>query len=203
MEIAFYSNKCALKDTLRIIRHAKNPCLKRKQQLTEYSEGLIGTNQSIISLHPNISQDEVSEFTKLVDQWHSLNSTATTGNNYCLVCLKNCLESHTESLPSQSTTIEEPQLPPKTQDIKDVADKMERLHEKAQFIEAVVTVQNERIDQTSYDTQFSAEYSQNHLVELEEILRRKKRSLLIKRWLGALFVFICFLSLLLLRPVFP
>lgn len=211
MEIAFYSNKCALKDTIRLIRHAKNPCLKRRKQLLSYSNGLISTNKSIISLHQNISPEEQKEFLRLIDQIAALSSSfAQRENEKCPVCLINCIppskelssaeeERELEKI-SNINLIECPFPENKTEKIADVAEKMERLNNKAQLVESIVSLQGDTLNRSVYDTHFSIEYSQSHLQELEDIIRRKKRNMLLKKWFGAVFVFLCFLSLLFMRP---
>ncbi|KAI5192283.1 hypothetical protein NECID01_1877 [Nematocida sp. AWRm77] len=210
MEIAFHSNKCALKDTLRILKRAKNPCWKRRKQLLSYSESLICTNNTILSLHEEISLEDQKEFLRLLDQFNDAASTHVKEDSVCFICMKNCLE-ETDGSPTVEEVSEEEvaahHVPEEQRrrgaDIKNVSQKMDKLNTAANFLESLVTLQNEGINQSSYDTAFSTRYSQNNLVELEEILQRKRRTLLMKRWLGTLFVFLCFLSLLLIKPLFP
>lgn len=203
MEVAFHSNKCALKDSLRIIRIGKNPCWKRRRDLFSYSEGLIAANKNIVALNTGISDYAQSEFKELEQMFIGLSNTKTsTEEDKCSVCLKNCLEdlkeeelrilSDEEIMAHRSTREEQ---------IAEVADRMGRLNNKTEYIESVINMQNEELERITYNS--AAEYTESHLRELEETIRRKKRALFIKRWLSGLIVFFCFLSLLLLKPFVP
>ncbi|KAI5168177.1 hypothetical protein NEAUS04_2795, partial [Nematocida ausubeli] len=66
--------------------------------------------------------------------------------------------------------------------------------------ESIINMQTEDLDRVSYSSTSMVNYSESHLSQLEEALRKKKRAVIIKRWLGGVVVFFCFLSLLLLRP---
>ncbi|OAG29629.1 hypothetical protein NEDG_00762 [Nematocida displodere] len=271
MEIVFHSNKCALKDALRIMRRAKNPCWKKRQQMVDYSSGLICTNKSIICLHEGISTEDQAEFKRLVDQFAAISQQAEDNRHKCFICLKDCLASEvgpaghtnvlnkpeelstfalTDSQPanpenpenpenltnSEPTTIvartnpetlplaldhevlqignelrgilEDASMPAteaaasdaRTENVAEVAGRLERMATTASFIESVVTLQSEGLERSAYETGVSYDHSANNLLELEELLERKKRTLLIKRWIGAILVFFCFLSLLFLKP---
>ncbi|KAH9386789.1 uncharacterized protein NEMAJ01_1685 [Nematocida major] len=197
MEIAFHRNKCALKDSLRIIRIGKNPCWKRRKDLFSYAEGLISANKNIISLNAGIPEQAQSEFSALEEQFGSLWSTETNADEVCLVCLKNCLEEEREAVLLREDEIVH--IDTREERIAEVSDRMERLNNKTEFIESIINMQKEELDRIAYTTA-SVEYSEVYLRELEETIKRKKRMLFIKRWLSGIAVFFCFLSLLLLRP---
>ncbi|KAI5172114.1 hypothetical protein NEFER03_1359 [Nematocida sp. LUAm3] len=202
MEIAFYSNKCALKDVLRTIRNTKQFCLKRRKQLLEYTERLIGTNDTIMLLHKEIPQQEEGEFIRLVEQWTHLKKESPSEKERCTVCRINCLEIPKTPSP-ENFSIEDSPQDRKAQEISGIAKKMENLNEKAKFIHSVVTVQNEGIDQSAYNENFSLESTQSHLTHMEDIYRRKKRAQFIRRWLSTLAIFLFFFSIVLIRPFFP
>jgi len=225
MEISFYSNKCALKDAIRIIKRAKNPCWKRRNQLISYSKELISANSSILSLYPEIEEYEQEEFEKLVSSFESISSVTVKEEALCAVCQKNCLE---EALSVFENAAEESGTPFRTPDalqasletrtehleeiekkqesqkrIAQVGDKMGRLNTAANFIESLISLQGEGVSRASYEEAFSAAQTESTFFELEEILARKRRNLTIRRWVSAFFVFLFFLSILFFRPLFP
>ncbi|KAI5167173.1 hypothetical protein NEIRO03_1700 [Nematocida sp. AWRm78] len=206
MEIAFHSNKCALKDSLRLIKIGKNPCWKKRYQLFKYSEGLINTNENIIALHSEISEYSLQEFIELQNQYIALANTFISRQGECTVCLKNCLEGVADETPNNKLSEDEitaytnsPELFREKQ-IAQAADKMKRLNTKTEFMESIINMHKEELDRISYTNTSAIEYTHSHLAEMEEALARRKRAILLKRWLGGITVFFCFLSLLLLRP---
>lgn len=210
MEVAFHSNKCALKDSLRLIRIAKNPCWKRRAVLLSYSKQLISNNKNIASLYTGISESAQDEFSKLEKQFASLESIASPSvskEETCPVCLDNCLveldgKSHSDSFSCDKAVVyyEEETGTTKTEKIERVAEAMKRLATKTEYIESVISMHKEELDKIEYINASAQEYSENHLLELERTIRRKKRALFIKKWISGLIVFFCFVSLLFLRP---
>ncbi|KAI5181786.1 hypothetical protein NEOKW01_1944 [Nematocida sp. AWRm80] len=221
MEIAFHSNKCALKDTLRTLRIGKSPCWKQRQKLLSYSKGLIGTNTSIITLHGHIDTEEQKEFKKLIQLYEDLRNTIISKDHECIICMRNCLEDSEElteieemqtySTSSPTATEEEsfhpeektPYALERKEEISQMSSKIGRLNEKAEYLESVMNVQNEDLNKTSYNEAFSIDYTNSHLYHLEEILARKRRTQLIRRWLGGACVFVLFLGILVIKPLLP
>ncbi|KAI5162746.1 hypothetical protein NEAUS03_2077 [Nematocida ausubeli] len=206
MEIAFHSNKCALKDSLRLIKIGKNPCWKKRYQLFKYASGLISANESIISLKSDISEYNMQEFNELIAQYTAHANIFISRKGECVVCLKNCLEDLQNPEAALFldeeiiTTRSSPEMEMTDEKIAQVADKMKRLNTKTEFMESIINMQTEDLDRVSYSSTSVVDYSESHLSQLEEALRKKKRAVIIKRWLGGVVVFFCFLSLLLLRP---
>ncbi|KAI5190727.1 hypothetical protein NEMIN01_1192 [Nematocida minor] len=209
MEIAFHSNKCALKDSLRLIKIGKSPCWKRKSKLLSYSEGLISSNKNIISLHAGISEHEKNEFTKLEEQFINLSNTTVSSKGECAVCRRDCLEDLSNEQRIEDTADErivayyDREQESRTSKIEEVTGRMERLNTKAEYIESIINMHKEELDKLAYNNTSSLEYSESHLLELDGIMRRKRRALFIKKWLSGLLVFFCFVSLLLLKPFIP
>lgn len=207
MEVAFHSNKCALKDSLRLIRIAKNPCWKRKSILLQYSEHLISTNKNIISLYAGISEEALNEFVKLEEQFVNLANTVVSENDKCPICEKDCLAvpedpSTEKALPDKKPLpyYEEETEQTRTEKIEKVAEAMKRLATKTEYIESVISMHKEELDKVEYTNSSAVEYSEAHIQQIERTIERKKRALFIKKWISGVIVFFCFVSLLLLRP---
>lgn len=222
MELAFYSNKCALKDAMRMIKRSHGMEDSRRKHLVSYSTGLIGTNESIIELHSGILPEEREEFRRLVEQFKHLEPASERKSEHKSQPFTQPVVNPTQPPQPQTQPQEETQMQPqqstaqteetcridsergnsseRARNIEQVAEKMQRLSATASFVESVVALQGENLDRPAYSTLDAVENTNRHVQELEEILLRKKRALLVRRWIGGCFVFLCFLSLLLLRP---
>jgi hypothetical protein len=111
METCFYTNMCALRESLGILRKARGLCKKRQKQILSYTIGLIDTNETIYSLHNEISQRELSEFNSLYQEYMDI-VRGMAVEETCKVCGKNCLqegfcEEEPERVPEEDASEEE------------------------------------------------------------------------------------------------